>query len=123
MNRLFLFVVMLFLFGCDEVFDDTFYIQNNKNNEIVLIYSINDTNQTDTFFVSPNEKKQVFNAHSAGGTKQHRIPVVNVFAKFDVWSGSDLSKLDYFNDDYWIYLPTSKTTADYTMVVESKHFE
>ncbi len=123
MRNLYLFIMTILLLSCDEVFDDTFFIQNSMDNEIILVYSINDQEQIDTLFVQPNEKKQVFNAHSAGGTKQYRIPVANVFDKFDVFSGFDVSQYDYFNDDHWGYTPTSGTTADYIMVIDSTHFK
>ncbi len=123
MRKLYLLIVFALFISCDEVFDDTFYIQNNMNDKITLIYRTNDQELTDTLVVQPNEKKQVFNAHSAGGTTQYRIPVANVFNIFEVSLDANNSQYNYFNDDNWEYTPTSETTADYIMIVDSTHFE
>jgi hypothetical protein len=125
MKKLFFNTILLtiILLGCDYTFDDTYYIENQTNKKVMLLYCLIDKNQIDTLFVLPYNKEMIYNAHSAGGRKQYIVPVKNIFETFKIFQDSILSTYDYFNDNNWKYKSTSETTATYIIIIDSNHFK
>jgi hypothetical protein len=117
--------ISLLLFSCDEVFDYIFYVNNLTNHEISVIYHTGNElhNYWDTIVIEPTNLKEVFVEHAAGGNKLIGVDISIVFESFFIKIDTMLSNKNYLDHDLWEYNEVSEFVGEYTLDVDSTHFD
>ncbi|MBI4648814.1 MAG: hypothetical protein HY738_20045 [Bacteroidia bacterium] len=113
--------ILFFFQACDRDIEYDYIIRNNCQNNIVVKF----INYRDSNFIKTidSNSESLIHVSNIVGSRVYTDRIHNEFKDFDIQIDSTLSKFNYINVELWIYNEISKTHAEYTLVVDSTHFE